>query len=241
MLSQFLHAPRLDHMDATKRVLRYLKCTSYYGLFFPANNSLVLQGFSDSDWGGNPVDRRSVGAYTFLLGNAAIFWRSKNQSVTSRSSAEVEYRALADASCEVMWLQNLLVELGLQITGSVPIYCDSKSAIDLTENPVYHASTKHIEIDCHFIREKIKTDLISASQISTKVNAADILTKGLGKVPHWSCCSKLSIVSFSMPVISGGNTKIVDITDSVNEDSNVATTCGFCIKSSKESSIQRGG
>lgn len=186
--------------------------------------------------GENPVDRRSVGAYTFLLGNGVVSWRSKKQSVTSRSSAEAEYRALADASCEVIWLKNLLIELGVNIKGLVSLFCDSKSAVDLTVNHVYHASTKHIEIDCHFIREKIQPGLINVSQISTKVNTADILTKGLGKVPHWSCCSKLGIVSFSMPYPSGEQ----------KHDDQMAGTYGLVICSNKscnnttEDSVQRG-
>lgn len=187
--------------------------------------------------GGNPVDRRSVGSYTFLLGNGAISWRSKKQSITSRSFAEAEYRALEDASCEVIWLKNLLIELGVNIKGPVSLFCDSKSAVDLTANLVYHASTKHIEIDCHFIREKIQSGLINVSQISTKVNTADILTKGLGKVPDWSCCSRLGIGSFSMPSPSGEQ----------KHDDQMAGTCGLVICSNKscnniiEDSVQRGG
>lgn len=93
MLSQFLHAPREKHMRAAVRVLRYLKCTKSHGLFFLADNSLQLKRYSDSDWGGDPNDRRSVGSYVFQLGTA-ISWRSKKQSLTSRSTAEAEYRAL---------------------------------------------------------------------------------------------------------------------------------------------------
>ncbi|XP_017239544.1 uncharacterized mitochondrial protein AtMg00810-like [Daucus carota subsp. sativus] len=105
LLSQFLHAPRLKHMEVVHRVLRYLKLTMSHGLFFPSDNPLNFQGFSDNDWGACPLDRRSVGGYAFTLGPAVISWRSKKQALTSRSSAEAEYRALADASCEVLWLK----------------------------------------------------------------------------------------------------------------------------------------
>lgn len=113
-----------------------------------------------------------------------ISWRSKKQHVVSRSSAEAEYRALSDASCEDVWLTGLLKELGLSCADHINLLCDNKAAIDLTANPVYHARTKHIEIDCHFIREKIANGLVSVLQVPSKDNAADILTKGLGKALH---------------------------------------------------------
>lgn len=209
LLSQFLHAPRQAHLQAVERVLRYLKLTSYHGLFFPANSSLHFQGFSDSDWGGDPGDRKSVGWYCFLLGNTAISWRSKKPSLTSKSTCEAEYRALSDSSCEVLWLKSLLAELGVNISKLVPLFCDNKAALDLVTNPVYHARTKHIELDCHFIREKILSGLVAVFQISTKDNTADILTKGLGKVPHWSCASKLGLTFFTTSSICGGLVVVV--------------------------------
>lgn len=125
------------------------------GLFFPVNNDLQLKVFGNSDWGGDPKDHRSVGAYCLVFGLVVISWRPKKQHVTSRSSIEAEYRALADASSEVIWIVNLLRALQLPVQGSISMFCDSIIAIDLTVNLVYHARTKHIEIDCHFIREKI--------------------------------------------------------------------------------------
>ena len=167
-------------------------------MFFPAHNNLEFKGYSDSDWAGDVVDRRSVGGYCFLLGPVAISWRAKKQSLTSHSSAEAEYRALADASCEVMWLKNLLQEFSIAVPDATPLLCDSKAAIDLTANPVYHARTKHIEIDAHFIREKIAHGIVRVIQITSKENVADVLTKGLGKVSHWSCVSQLGI-TFAVP------------------------------------------
>ena len=171
------------------------------------HNNLQVKVFSDSDWGGDPNDRKSVGAYSLLLGPVAISWRSKKQHVTSRSSAEAEYRALADASCEILWVLNLLHDFKLSIKEPVPLFCDSKAAIDLTANPVYHARTKHVELDCHFIREKIALGLIVVFKVHTKENAADILTKGLGKVLHWSCAHKLGLcVLVGLPICGGDTT-----------------------------------
>ena len=129
-----------------------MKCTINHGLYFPANNDLHLQAYSDSDWGGDSVDRRSVGGYLFMLGTAAISWHSKKQSLTSKSTAEAEYKALSPCSCEVIWLKNILSDLQITITSPVTLFCDNKAAIDLTANPVYHARTKHIESDYHFMR-----------------------------------------------------------------------------------------
>ena len=165
--------------------------------------------YSDSDWAGDVNDRKSVGAYSLLLGDVAVSWRSKKQLVTSRSSAEAEYRALADASCEVIWFLNLLQELHIPVTDPVKMYCDNKAAVDLTANPVYHARTKHIELDCHFIREKITAGIVSVHQIPSLQNAADILTKGLSKVLHWSCASKLGLTSSSVIPICGGSTESI--------------------------------
>ncbi|KAL8149357.1 hypothetical protein AgCh_006393 [Apium graveolens] len=204
LLSQFLHAQA--HLVAVERVLRYLKLTSQHGLFFSDKSSLTFQGFSDSDWGGDPGDRRSVGEYCFLLGSTAISWRSKKQSLTSKSTCEAEYRALSDASCEVIWLKSLLTELSVRIPKSIALYCDNKAALDLAANPVYHARTKHIELDCHFIREKILTGLIEVFQVTSQDNSADILTKGLGKVPHWSCASKMGLTFLSPSSLCGGLT-----------------------------------
>ena len=212
LLSQFLHAPRLKHMEAVHRVLRYLKHTKSHGLFFPSDNPLTFQGFSDSDWGACPLDRRSMGGYVFTLGPVVISWRSKKQALTSRRSAEAEYRALADASCEVLWLKQLLTELTLPMTGSVNLFFDSKSALDLAANPVYHARTKHIEIDCHFIREKIALGLVCVLPVASKLNPADILTKGLGKVPHWTCC-KLGLTyltTIASPICGGADNDTED-------------------------------
>ena len=117
----------------------------------------------------------------------------------------------------------MLTELTLPTTGSVNLFCDSKSALDLAANPVYHARTKHIEIDCHFIREKIALGLVCVLPVSSKLNPADILTKGLGKVPHWTCCSKLRLTFLVTSPICGG----ADVTD---DDKAGGPHKGGCIK-----------
>ncbi|GJY97595.1 retrovirus-related pol polyprotein from transposon TNT 1-94 [Tanacetum coccineum] len=117
----------------------------------------------------------------------------KKQSVVSRSSTEAEYRALADCTCEITWLKCLLQDLSIPLTGPTTIYCDNASTIALASNPIQHARTKHIELDCHFVRDKIREGSINPTFIPSKLQAAHVLTKGLCKVLHYNCLSKFGI------------------------------------------------
>ncbi|XP_051136964.1 uncharacterized mitochondrial protein AtMg00810-like [Andrographis paniculata] len=105
IVSQFMSVPRTTHHSAVLRILRYVKGTLLHGLHYSARSSLVLTGYSDADWAGDPSDRRSTTGFCFFLGDSLISWRSKKQTVVSRSSAESEYRALADTAAELLWLR----------------------------------------------------------------------------------------------------------------------------------------
>uniref|UniRef100_A0A2N9FPJ1 Reverse transcriptase Ty1/copia-type domain-containing protein n=1 Tax=Fagus sylvatica TaxID=28930 RepID=A0A2N9FPJ1_FAGSY len=137
------------------RILRYLKDTLFHGLHFSSQSSLTLQAYSDANWVGDPTDRRSTTRYCFLFGDSLISWRSKKQSVVARSSTEAEYRALADTTAELLWLRWLPQDLGVNCSTAVPIHCDSRSVIQIVYNDVFHERTKHIEIDCHFVRHHL--------------------------------------------------------------------------------------
>uniref|UniRef100_A0A2N9I834 Integrase catalytic domain-containing protein n=1 Tax=Fagus sylvatica TaxID=28930 RepID=A0A2N9I834_FAGSY len=155
IVSQFMAAPRSLHYAAVLRILRYLKGTLFHGLHFSSQSTLTLQAYSDADWAEDPTDRRSTTGYCFLLGDSLISWRSKKQSVVARSSTEAEYRALADTTAELLWLRWLLQDLGIDCSTVVPIHCDNRSAIQIAHNDVFHERTKHIEIDCHFVRHHL--------------------------------------------------------------------------------------
>ena len=154
-LSQFLIVPRKSHMLAAQRVLQYIKGTPGQGIYFSVDSDFQLKAFYDADWVGCPDTRKSLIGYCVFLGNSLISWRSKKQSVVSRSSAEAEYRAMASTCCEITWLFYLLEDFRIQYIKAALMYCDNKAALHIAANPVLNEQTKHIEIDCHLIREKI--------------------------------------------------------------------------------------
>ncbi|XP_026420157.1 uncharacterized protein LOC113316152 [Papaver somniferum] len=177
VVSQFMSAPRSIHYAAVLRILRYLKGTLHQGLHFSSTSDLKLKAYSDSDWAGDVTDRRSTTGYCIFLGNSLISWRSKKQSVVSRSNAEAEYRALAHTTSEIVWLRWLLGDMGVHLSGPTPLFCDNKAAIHIAHNDVFHERTKHIEIDCHFVRHHYKKQTIGLHYATSELHIADLFTK----------------------------------------------------------------
>jgi len=194
-LSQFVSAPTSIHQQAAMRILRYLKKTPGNGIFLAANSEAQLKGYSDSDWAGCVETRKSVTGYIIYFGNSPVSWRSKKQPTVSRSSTEAEYRALAATTCEIQWLKYLLDDIGINHRSPAVLYCDNQSAIQIASNQVMHERTKHIEIDCHIVREKINNGLLKLLPVSSKSQLADILTKPLPPVDFNSICFKLGMLN----------------------------------------------
>uniref|UniRef100_A0A2N9HD82 Reverse transcriptase Ty1/copia-type domain-containing protein n=1 Tax=Fagus sylvatica TaxID=28930 RepID=A0A2N9HD82_FAGSY len=174
-----LYRSIVGSLHAVKRILRYLKHTISHGLLLRRQSSSLLHAFSDSDWAGCPDDRRSTTGYCIFLGSNLISWSSRKQATVSRSSTEAEYRAIAHATAEVTWLQSLLRDLGIFLSSPPTLWCDNIGATYLTANPVFHARTKHIEIDLHFVRDKVASGCLLVKFISGKDQVADIFTKPL--------------------------------------------------------------
>ena len=153
-----------------------MKCPSQ-GILLASDSAVQLKTYCDSDWASCPMTRRSTTGYCILLGDSPISWKSKKQAVVSRSSAEAEYRAMALTCCEVTWLVSLLKDLGIKDLKPVDLYCDNQVALYIAANPVFYARTKHIEVDCHFVRDQVNAGKVKTSYVSTKEELADVFTK----------------------------------------------------------------
>lgn len=159
-----------------KRIMRYLKGTINYKLTYTNHGNKEICGYSDSDWASDVDDRKSTTGYIFKLSGGAISWLSKKQQTTALSTAEAEYMAMSTTTQEAIWLKGLHDEMFGPMS-SVTIHCDNQGSIDLGNNPIYHAKTKHIDIRHHFLREKIKQKKVIFQHIRTEEMAADFLTK----------------------------------------------------------------
>lgn len=150
LLSQFMSSPCDTHWQAALRVVRYIKYVPDHGILLSSNSSLRLHAYCDADWASYPTSRRSTTSYCIFLGPSLLCWRTKKQSIVSRSSAEAEYRAMENAVSELTWLHTLLHELGIP-PHPPTLSCDNEASLHIANNPVFHERTKHVEIDCHFV------------------------------------------------------------------------------------------
>ena len=174
-----MHDPRDAHLQLLKRILRYIEGTSHLGLQLHVGSSSDLVAYSDADWAGCPDTRKSTSGFCVFLGTNLVSWSSKRQHTVSRSSAEAEYRAVANCVAESVWLRQLLSELHQPPSKATVVYCDNISATYLSTNPVQHQRTKHIEIDLHFVRDRVAPGEARVLHVPTSSQFADIFTKGL--------------------------------------------------------------
>lgn len=193
VVSQFMHSPQEEHWEAVLRIVRYLKKTAEYGLIFEKNGHLDICGFTDADWGGSLSDGRSISGYFTFVGGNLVTWRSKKQKVVALSSAEAEFRGIKNGLTELLWLRKLMTELELFVPKPCKLFCDNKAAISISENPVQHDRTKHVEIDRHFIKEKIESKIIELPHVKSEEQLADILTNAVNSSIFGKILGKLSI------------------------------------------------
>ena len=180
-------------MQQALRIIRYLKHAPSYGILYKSNTSLKIQTFSDSNWATCATTRRSVFGYCIFLGTSLVAWKSKKQTTVSRSSSEAESRALASLACELQWIQYLLQNLYFSVSTSYTAFCDNNSAIHIAKNPTFHERTKHTEIDCHIIRQKLVVGLIHLLHVPSTRQLAYMFTKLLHPSTFQVATSKLGL------------------------------------------------
>ncbi|KAJ4754029.1 Retroelement pol polyprotein-like [Rhynchospora pubera] len=198
-LAQFMGEPLEAHYEAALRVMRYLKSNPGQGILLRAESELQLNAYCDSDWASCPITRRSVTGYFVMIGCSPVSWKTKKQPTVSRSSAEAEYRSMASVTCELIWLKSFLSSLDIDHVKPMKLHCDSQAAIHIATNPVFHERTKHIELDCHFVRDQIKLGSVVAQHTRSSEQRADLFTKALGKKQFYYLLNKLGISNLHAP------------------------------------------
>jgi hypothetical protein len=166
------------------------------------NNNNMIVGYSDADWAGS-YDRKSTTGYCTFVGGNLVTWKSKKQNVVARSSAEAEYRAMTSTASELIWIKQLLEDMKISCTEPMRMYCDNQAARHIALNLVFHERTKHIEVDCHFVREKVQARLIETPFVNSQEQLVDILTKALDKRPFERLLIKLGSINIYEPNLRG--------------------------------------
>jgi transposase InsO family protein len=199
VVSQFMHNPSEQHMSAVNRILAYLKSSPGKGILFSRHGHLDIVGYTDSDFAGSKLDRKSTSGYLSFVGGNLVTWRSKKQKVVSLSSAEAEYRALHHATTELTWLNILLTELGFGSEKPMTLFCDNTAAIEIANNPVQHDRTKHVELDRNYIKDNLDTGKIKVPYIKSADQLADMMTHAVHSSPFHSVLSKLGMSDIYAP------------------------------------------
>ncbi|GJW23173.1 putative ribonuclease H-like domain-containing protein [Tanacetum coccineum] len=206
---------KASHLNAVKRIFRYLKHQPKLGLWFPRDSPFELEAYADSDYGGASLDRKSTTGGCQFLGRRLISWQCKKQTIVANSTTEAEYVAAANCCGQVLWIQNQMMDYGFYLMNT-KIHIDNESTISVIKNPVAHSRTKHIEIRFHFIRDCYEKRLIEVIKIHTDHNVADLLTKGFDVTRismDWRMdrsCAANSTHIWSKPNERVGFTEVVD-------------------------------
>lgn len=192
---QSMQQPKLRHFQMVKRILRYLKVTINVGHHILAKSDLSLSGYSNSDWAGCKQTRRSTTGFCTKLGVSSVSWSAKKQTTVARSNTEAEYPVMATTTAEILWLTYLLKDLGIRGSSTPVLYCNNVSALYLSVNPIFHARTKHIAIDYHFVRVQVALKNLETRHVFSDLQIDDIFTKPLMTERFHQLCFKLGICS----------------------------------------------
>jgi hypothetical protein len=181
------------HLRAMKRILRYLVYTPKFGLWYPKGSTFDLIGYSDADWAGSKINRKSTSGTCQFLGRSLVSWASKKQNSVALSTAEAEYIAAGHCCTQLLWMRQTLRDYGYKLT-KVPLLCDNESAIRMTDNPIEDSRTKHIAIRYHFLRDHQQKGDIEIAYVNTKEQLADIFTKPLDEQTFTKLRHELNIL-----------------------------------------------
>ena len=196
MCARFQANPKESHISAVKRILRYLKHTPSIGLWYPKGASFTLLGYSDSDFAGCRVDRKSTSGGCHLLGRSLVSWSSKKQNSVALSTAEAEYIAAGACCAQILYMKQSLLDYGV-VLDRIPLLCDNESAVKIANNPVQHSRTKHIDIRHHFLRDHVARNDILLCGVRSEDQLADIFTKPLDESTFCRLRSELNVLDAS--------------------------------------------
>eukprot|EP00253_Pinus_taeda_P027160 PITA_27160 len=179
IVGRFQENPKESHIQAVKRIFKYLQGTQDFGLWYPKDTDLTLHAYTDAEWVGNVDDRTSTSGGAFYMGSQLVSWFSKKQSSIALSIAEVEYVVAASCCTQLLWMMQTLQDIEMTCTPSISVLCDNTSAISISKNPFTHSKTKHIPIKYHFLREQVLEQKVKLEYVPSKEHVSDIFTKPL--------------------------------------------------------------
>lgn len=193
LLSRFMHNPSKHYFGAAKRVLRYVKGTLNYGFRYGRMDVFKLYSYTNSDWTGCADSRKRTSRFVHSLGSGVISWATKKQQSSALLSSEAEYITTISAACQTIWLRRILAGLQERQDGATQIYCDNKSTIAMTKNPMFYGCTKHTEVWHQFIQDLVDKEEIQMEYYSTNDQLMDIFTKALEKEKFYKFRRQLGV------------------------------------------------
>ncbi|RDX96277.1 Copia protein, partial [Mucuna pruriens] len=199
VVSQFMHDPKERHLQAVERILQYLKASLGKGLSFKKESTLSMEIYTNADYAGSVMDRRFTFRYCMLLGGNLVTWRRKKQNMVVRSSVESKFQAMARDIFEGLWMKIILDYLKVKYEGPIKLLYGNNSAISIAYNPVQHDTTKHIEIDGYFIKEKLNSGLVVTAHVPIGLQVVDVFTKGLPTTRFQEPNGKLGMIDIYLP------------------------------------------